>query len=230
MSRSEWEKGTIVIPTALWAGFKKGLRDAYNAARTKDFVLAQQLMDAIKTAQKGKRNVDWDAVFDQELVATVQDWTRWGRTTQRKYPFQTFDQDGYDLKPLLLLRVDPNDSRKLRLQAPKKKDFALATNKTMQFSAGDGDIALQEAAHAVYWRVRENNHAVEYAHEHPMARVLFALLAKVKWTRGSGGHLFGNDENNEHSGEEGSGLGGSYITHTFGPLGEKARDLAFRCG
>ena len=219
MSRNDWEKGDIVIPTAQWTGFKKALRDAYNRAQTQDFDLAQKLFEAVKLAKKGERNVDWAKAVEAEFDK-VERASRY-RYDQPKYEFKL--SSFWDLRQILL--VTEASTGKTKLRAPMKKSFAPATGKTMDFPAGDGRIFLIDAKRIVQWHVSENNHAVDNARGSYMGRALFELLAKVTWTRGSGGALIGNDEYNRDAAKEYAGGGGSYICSAYGPLGEKERDL-----
>ena len=83
----------------------------------------------------------------------------------------------------------------------------------MWFDHGDFNIAFTDKDKCIYWNVDENNHARDHAHDHPVAKALFRLLKTVKWTRGTGGTLVGNDEYNRESDCEGGG--GNYVTMTF---------------
>lgn len=76
-------------------------------------------------------------------------------------------------------------------------------------------------ARKVSWDVWENNRTVESSRDAPLGRVFFAALSKVRWTRGSGGVITGNDEANRESDHAGGGA--NYITAGFGPLGEAAQ-------
>jgi hypothetical protein len=54
-----------------------------------------------------------------------------------------------------------------------------------------------------------------------MGQVLAQALAKVVWSRGSGGSFIGNDEYNRD--DRNAGGGGNYVTRQFGPKGQAAR-------
>lgn len=79
---------------------------------------------------------------------------------------------------------------------PKKKDFHKATTATTSFSVSGGEayIQLDADTRTVTWEVSENNHAIEYANDDPMARIFWAALGQVNWTRGTGGRLWGSNE------------------------------------
>jgi len=209
MSNYTWENGTIIIPTVAWAKFKKAFRDAFNQGRTKDFLLAGCLVENTKAANKGKRGVNWSAALGSEANQYDASFDRFG-SRRLRYPFATLGT--WELSRILV-------SKEGSLLQPKKKDFGVATNKTLRFQADEGSVVFDEQAHAVTWGVSENNHACETARDTFVGKTLFSLLAGVKWTRGSGGVIVGNDEYNQDDRHEGGG--GNYATARFGPLGHR---------
>lgn len=219
MSCNGWEKGTIIIPTAQWAGFKKSIREACAAAELHDFELAVKLVDAVKTKNKGKRNVDWKAEVDTEFDRTVRGHGYWS-SVERAYPFKLLSGYAYYLLQERLLARDEK-SGKHKLRTPLKKDFCTVNGKTVTFNAVDGDLSLDDKKHAAVWYVGENNHAVDNARESFVGNLLFKLLDKVQWGRNSGGAIIGNDEYNRDAGRDSAGSGGSYVSKAYGPLGEK---------
>lgn len=228
MSCNEWERGEFKIPTAAWPSLKKDLRDAYNKTVSKDFLTAEALLAAVKLAVKGRRGVDLrKAVSDEAHATAPRPSYGYGSSgcTVDKYSFES--KETYQVVDLLAIR-DP-ETGKYKLSAPKKKDFVLATGKTMKFSAGgEGDISLQDQTKTLSWSVSENNHAVDRARESYMGAVLFKLLREVTWTRGSGGTIFGNDEYHADAAREYSGGGGSFDKEHFGPKASGALKLRLR--
>lgn len=79
-------------------------------------------------------------------------------------------------------------------------------------------LVLDEKTRTVRWVVPENNHAVDFAWRHPMGKAFENALRKVRWVRGTGGKLVGNDEYNRDSRYEGGGA--NYVTRRYGPLGQ----------
>lgn len=224
MSRNEWEKGTVVIPKAQWAVFKKNLRDGYAKAQAEDFGVAVKLYNAVKAKHAGKRGVDWRQAVLAEVAA--EEATGPWRSSRRVYPFQTVT----DYEVANQLAKCNQKSNRSQLRVPLKKEFCTVNGKTVSFNAGfEGSVDLFDAEHAVRWAVSENNHAVECARESFIGKMLFQQFGRVKWTRGSGGALFGNDEYTRDAGRESAGCGGSYITDAFGPLGEKQREHLNPC-
>jgi hypothetical protein len=224
MGRREWERGEIVIPSAAWAGFKKDLREAYNKAVAADFELAKRVHERVKAAHKGKRNVDWEKAVWAEIHATEEKratgygFFSGGSTYQaQRYEFQVVNE--WNVKTALLLKDEATG--KYKLVAPKAKSFAAVKADARQFNAGsEASITLVDEGRKAGWNVYENKNACETARESLMGKTFFALLAKIQWTRGSGGSLHGNDEYHEDAGREHAGGGGSYTKDTFGPRGD----------
>ena len=94
---------------------------------------------------------------------------------------------------------------------PKKKDLPLkATSKDAEMHLSDAYVKFTNATKTLVWDVSENNRAVEHAHDHWFAKLVFEALGKITWTRNSGGKIIGNDEYNRDAGREYEGGGGSY--------------------
>jgi hypothetical protein len=214
MSCYEWERGSIQIPSAAWAKFKADLRAAYNKQAERDFALVEKLHATVKDLIKGKRGVNIAQVLSTEAHAMIESrGYGYYATSQEKYAFKLFDTEDI----LRKLFVDG------KLYAPKKKDFPLANGKTVSFGADyEGRISLRDTDRTVHWDVSENNHAVDRARESYMGSQFFTLLGGIKWTRGSGGHIFGSNEYEDDAAREYAGGGGSHIKDTFGPEGDRA--------
>ncbi len=68
--------------------------------------------------------------------------------------------------------------------------------------------------------VSDNNHSVDQAREHALGRQFFKQLGAIKWTRATGGFIYGNNEYNEESGHDNPGGGANFRKESFGPIGE----------
>ena len=102
------------------------------------------------------------------------------------------------------------DNRKPKM--PTKKMFTFANGKSFGFDIGEAYIGFKKPC--VGWSVHENNHACESAHATPEAKLLFRLLSRVEWTRGSGGVIVGNNEYHRDDWELGGG--GNYEVMSYG--------------
>ena len=210
MSRYDWERGKVVIPSAAWAPFKKALREGWNAYLTTLMKQAEVLHAHLVTASKGKRNFDYRA----EAKA-------WADRQSRSSSYSSSSSEqAYEVVDYLFAAV--RYAGKGRPNTPKKKDFPFATSVTLEYSSFDafyweGSCYLNNDRRELEWHVSENNHAVEHAWNHPMGRVVDRALRAVQWTRGSGGKFIGNDEYNRDSDYEDGG--GNYVTQRYGPLG-----------
>lgn len=201
MSCYEWERGTIKIPSAQYADLKKKVREAHNKVQTARYERLLKIYAMVKTAIKGKRNVNLRTLLD--------DWDRNSKFNGYIRPYNY--PEGNDTNWSDFYKLEKNN----KLVLPLKKDFPLANSSTKEFDADEGYIVFNDKAKTVHWDVGENNHARDRAHDHPVGKALFNALNKITWTRGSGGKIIGNDEYNRDSDYEGGGA--NYVTHSFGP-------------
>lgn len=203
MSRHEWESGTLKIPTKAWKPLRDGLATAFNKRQASLYELAVKLHTMLvaqkKLAKRGSFKLN--EAYRELSYRQPSVWP------------QGFDgSDEREMVEASLLGSYGKRTGKLLL--PKKKDFPLAVaTKTVSYSADLASISLHPATYGLEWDVSENNHAVETSRDSYMGRALFALLAKIEWTRGSGGTFVGNDEYNRDN--ENAGGGGNYVTATF---------------
>jgi hypothetical protein len=230
MSKYEWERGTITIPSKAWAKFKTDLREAYNAMQEQAFKDAKRIYDALMAKAKGRRKID------------SQEWERWFSelATTRKHNgwsgYYDAEIDNYDkISDVLgvhhLIYGGMRDGKKMtRPVRPQKKSFpkqgqrSAKTGKGICYNVGHDAVIIvcDDKSRQVTWDVPENNHAVEHAKEHPLAGKFFGLLNKIEWTRGSGGSIVGNDEYNRDD-RDYEGGGGNYVTSYYGPKKDDPR-------
>lgn len=198
MSCYEWEQGTLKIPTKEWAGLKKAVRDEHNRVVQAQFAYCQKLYQHLEQLRETNRNAYDSArvAIDSGRLPELGTQHRWERSCSHLVWHKWMES----------------------LQRPLKKDFPPATNQTTEFSMGEHSISFDDKAHSVTWSVSENNHAIEYARQHPVAVAFFRALKGITWTRGSGGTIAGNNEYNRESRDEGGGA--NLVTDRYGPLGE----------
>lgn len=200
MSCYEWEKGEIVLPKSEWANFRKTLIKEHNDRLTKTFELALQLHARIAEGSKGTRGEN-RVKKQQEL------WNELTRLTQDDLKHRVHE---------LIFKAEPGKWERTVLTLPKKKDLGLLPlTSDCAINLDDASIYLRNDSQTVKWVVPENNHACEHARSHPVANRMFVLLHQVKWTRGSGGTIVGNNEYNRDSDAEYGG--GNYVVERFGP-------------
>ena len=190
MSCYNWERGTIIIPSAAWAAFRKGMLETYNKGQ--ESLLAKALEVYPKLAELEKRT--------------------WKNEWEKRQASEVILRGQWELNEVLYQYRDGES----RLTRPTKESVGiLPVTKDAQIHKGDFTVSFKNDTRSVYWTVSENNRAVEHAHEHWFAKALFAALNKIEWTRGSGGRIVGNDEYNRDSDYEGGGA--NYVTHDFHP-------------
>lgn len=220
MSCYEWERGTIIIPRAQWASFRKGLLTKWNEHQAAYLSEAKRAYARVKDATKGKRG----AKRQQAIKASLEDACR--RRIIGGYGGSEVDPDKYYRLSNVLLQWAGYDKPR-KLTTPKAKDFPkVAVSKSCTLNLVDADVTFDNDTHSVTWEVDENNHACERARRHWFAEALFQALRHVTWTRGSGGKIIGNNEYNRDAGSEGGG--GNYVVDTYGPETKRSRrDLSY---
>lgn len=223
MSKYEWEKGEVKIPAREWRGFKEGVRGAHDRQQELARELAGAVYEAITREGRGKRGFDYQAAARTELNRKIEGPAYRGRWqmlgTANRY--QSLDTE----RDTILISLFPKGEDQRKPVKPKAKDFPKAGRKVSVFQAGEGRIALDDSTRTFIWNVPENNRACERAHEYAIAAATFAALDKIKWTRGTGGMITGNDEYNRESEHEGGGR--NYVNYRFGPLGNAREFTAF---
>lgn len=198
MSCYEWESGTLALPAAEVPKMRAALNAAHSAQVARVKGLLDRLWPELKKlpADKRRRVNMYDPKFRQ-LASTAD--------------VETMS----DLGSLLYA----SDGRKPTAAHWRKALGHPVTNRTSTWRCGEASIEL-EGRHLA-WDVPDNNHAVDHARASWLGQALFAQLAHINWTRGSGGYFVGNNEYNQDTSAPGGG--GNYLTDTFGPAGDKAR-------
>lgn len=215
MSKYGWESGSITLPAAEVAGVKQILREWTNAYHVE---VRAEAVRMHKEVVKGTRSV---RLYAERLrsphgVGYEKATSRAGmvRNAARMVLEGILSQAQY---------------RNVALHQPTLADVETvaprATNRTTSFRIvtmyGFGEATVTIEGRTLHWSVPENNHAVEEAHEAPLGRLLFSHLARIQWTRGTGGHFVGNDEYTRDNYD--SGGGENYLTSYYGPLGQQAK-------
>jgi hypothetical protein len=208
MSCYESEWGTIKLPTAATAAVKTAVRDANNKLHDQLYTLARDFW-AKNTTRSSKKYQDAIQVMELDVARFPQ-----------RYPNPDL------MHELRWLLESVADKPRGLTHDDIARAIPVATNRSVAFNYGDFSITF--AGNLVNWNVPDNNRAVEHAHDHPVAKAFFHALKQVKWTRGSGGQLLGNNEYNRDSNYEGGG--GNFVTSEFGPPVAKRRSSIYSTG
>lgn len=200
MSKYDWEKGNIKIPSAEWASLKKKVRNAYNKVQENYYQIGGKIWKEIK-----ENGVSFRDAFEKHAP----------NSSSSTLP------DG--CRTFLRRAIYRNSENREKAYKPRRKDFPKKTNRDTSFSLREceGSIYFNNDSRIVRWVVHENNHAVDQARRHPVAKAFFKALNRIDWTRDSGGKIVGNDEYNRHANQDRPGGGGNYVNSRFGPRGKR---------
>jgi hypothetical protein len=218
MSCYEWERGEFKFSVAEYRKFKKafasGVKDQYQIA----YENAVYIYNKIIAEGKGKRNVEWCNLYGQFRYKEVS-------TGSYFVSYENKDLDPFRLAYESMFRKKDHNSKPLK---PRKGDFKIKIeSKDLSFEGDEFSIGFDDKNRIVHWHVSENNHACESARSEEVGKLFFNLLNNVKWTRGTGGLIVGNNEYNQD--DYGVGGGGNTINDSYGPLGKDERRRAFAC-
>jgi hypothetical protein len=215
MSNYNEERGRYVIPSAEWADLKRAVRDAYNALQERRYEVAIAIWNRLREAE----DPDFEAIFEEESK----------EKTSRRSPFGGRRTERFVLGDLHFDRrmIEEEIYRKDndRVYKPRKKAFPKKTNRDTRFdleTLGRPHIRFDNDSRTVYWRVHENNRAVEDARSHPVAEAFFSALGDIDWTRQSGGKIKYQDEYQKDA------FQGPTIKDRHGSFGERRRGPAVR--
>lgn len=210
MSNYEWERGEFRIPAAEWAGFKASVREAVNRQNALAFDAALKLHQKLTEKAKGNKSLDLrQAAWDEMATINVGSYY----TPPKFCEDEVFEIVESVIKDKRLA----NGRTQTRLAKPTKKDFPQHGNNVTAFRSIGCSLVLDNGSRTAVWNVSENNHAVDSARATALAKGMFAALGKVKWTRGTGGVILGNNEYHSDSGRYHEGGGGSFSKESFGP-------------
>ncbi len=213
MSNYEWEEGVITLPATAAPKIRKALAVRQNKIRDWAKRSAKEFWVENKTTSVKKYQAALDAYVERNIPnrnsSYAYGFTRRERTkTMWEYP-ELVGSWEYMMRSIKGSTGNPRQIQEKDLN----REFPKATSKTKIFDLGD-EARISFNGRKVTWAVEENNHACENAREHPLAGTFFTNLAKIKWTRGSGGVIVGNNEYNRD--DHGQGGGGNYVVTRFG--------------
>ena len=81
MSRNDWERGTIKIPSNQWSAFKKALINHFNSQAETNYNLSITIYEKLLETSKHKRNYDYYQAITELLSLNA---VRHGRWEDRK--------------------------------------------------------------------------------------------------------------------------------------------------
>lgn len=212
MSKYDWEGGEIRIPARSWPMFREGLIGEWNRQQQRVLAIARDAyLSILESSKPGEALDDWlYPAADKHPGA------------YRHAPYEEREHHGEAVRRLLFRWDDGTRQHVLRRPLEENLDVR-SSHRGCALHFADASITFDEKNKTVFWAVSEGNRAVEHARQHPMAKALFSALARVRWCRGSGGDIVGNDEYNREN--LGAGGGANYVTGSFGP---RAKDQLLR--
>lgn len=198
MSCYEWERGEFTLPTGAASKLKAHLDmhvERQAEALIKETSSAWETLKKVPVAKRENT-----LIFGRDHLSDS------ARELMRRYDPQT--RKTVIRKPAA---ADIHKSLRERVAVWGRE----SEGKKLTYKLGDGATITFTGANTVVWDVPENNHAVDHAHDHPLAVAFFGYLDRhVPWTARSGGSIVGNNEYNREG--QGAGDGGNFTTRRYG--------------
>jgi hypothetical protein len=220
MSHYDWERGTIKLPTAEFARVRQAVEKADREGKERVFAEAQTFWKGLTRKQQTDPGEYERAKNDRVRALHDQADKAWREDRQAAH-LAVRELD--DALSRVVRPVWDGEQRRSLPSAPRRilvADMDYPTNRTTRFALPSGaTLTFDRERSSVEWDSGDNNHQVERAPAAPLAQAFFTALGTVRWTRGTGGILLGNDEYHEEAGRSHAGAGGSYVTAGWGPVG-----------
>ena len=197
MSFNEWESGTITLPTAA----VPGLRQALNAAITDHRALVVAEVDAVWNTVKA-RPIDKRVAEIPDSVAFLVSYD------------DVHEHRRADAMSLAQDIVRSSGGRKPTTAAISR---VIPVPNTRTHKWKESELGLKLDGRTLTWNVPERNHACDLAATTHLQQAALRYLNTVTWTRGTGGVIVGNDDENREDTSHGGG--GNYVLRRFGPAG-----------
>lgn len=205
MSRNEWERGEIRLPTSEFARLRQILQKADTDRKEGIFGHTQSFWGGLTAKEKR------DPQAYREALRRYTGSLRKPRPGHL-YPTAEASAMADAVGERLHLRYGQDKPRRVL-----RADMDFPTNRTTGFRLGEAGIAFDRDNSTVHWDVPRNNHAVDTAHGHPLAQAFFSALDDIRWTRGTGGWVSGSNEyRDEHADPD---LSAAAVSSAWGPLG-----------
>lgn len=173
MSCYEEARGTITLPASEASSFRRDIALELRRIDERRDALALDIYKRIRAAKLSCRTAI-------EIYRAIEQTTEAQRISES------------DTESLYRRLVEYEGAPEGKLARPKKTKPAALRGKALKLSGPDWNIDI--AGRSVAIRVHENNHALEHASADPLFKAVIRRLARITWTRGSGGEILSQDE------------------------------------
>jgi hypothetical protein len=190
MSYYEYANGGYRIPTREWPKFRTGLITAINNFHAEVQQRATEYANKFNAQPKKERYKEGD------------------------YPPSHVEWPGCDWLTSPVRDVLRFNRETLRYAVDKTALKKRPTSKDLRLGFDCTELVLNNEIRRIGVDISENNKSFHAFEEHPISTLIMNALARVRWTRGSGGYLLYRDEYFEHAASD--------VIYRFGPIGERA--------
>lgn len=219
MGHWDSESGHVILPATAFASIRKAVEQVEMKRQTEVFEHTQTFWKELTGKQKANPEAYKTAVEAYIRKHDVHRRNMWGDIVETKEGLPD------EVDALLRQSLHTGDRKPRRVL---KTDVKFPTNRTTEFSLEEynSTLTFNRETNDVRWYVEEGRGATEGSRNSKVGKVFLAELDKVKWTRGTGGAIYGTSELREHYAHE-DGRGSEDACHDgYGPIGAATEPFA----
>lgn len=207
MGHWEEQHGEFKLPSADFARVRKAVEEADRQYKERVFAETQSFWKGLKGKQKSDKSAYRAAIADH--VTRIADAPT-GRIRTDSFEREVF---AGDVATKLYARAD--------VSRVTKAEMGFPTNRTTVFNCGTVSIRFDRATSMARFDIEEGRQVIARAEVSPVFVALMGAIVATRWTRGTGGRIWGDDE---YAAEARGTHGGSFTLDQrgFGPIGADA--------
>lgn len=203
MGHWEFMAGEFKLPTAEFARVRSAVAEADHKVKEEAFAFTQATWKSL-TAKEKRDPKAYRAAVDRAL------------------PYS--ESSVIDLASSMMWRAAHNPENKPRRVLQSEADYP--TNKTLTFSIDDAGIRFDRENSTVRFSTPEDRHVIERIEGSPVYQVLMKCIREMRWTRGTGGRIWTDNEYADEARRDNGGSSDDLTSEAFGPIG--AENWPFR--
>lgn len=199
MSCSQFANGYFTLPKGEYNKVLKAFYDFIFKTLEQEIVSYNQMVDELLLANKGKRNLNWKELWENQLYS-IPPYEK----NIRLEKVLTLNNMSYGLFIDKPKKINSAYIKK-NLQTFLKNSKSSETNTFGQLHYENATISFSKHNCRLSLYISEGNRSVDHFTNSIVFKELTNILNNVKWTRNTGGEILMNDEYNIEA------MGGGYV-------------------
>lgn len=218
MGHWEWERGDFKLPTSEFARVRNAVAAADRATKEQIFDLSQTFWKSLTPKQK-RDAVEYGKAANSFISVTM------GKTVDSRpgtYLGSVFSAEVIEGLDFSLTTMNGRYSGTPKRLLASEADYP--NNRTLKFSGHDVDVTFDKTTSSVVYGIHQDRHTIENAYGSAILIALKSELRSMRWTRGTGGTVNGDNESAEDARQEHGGMLDGYKSGS-GPIGAAVAPL-----